>query len=200
MGVRAKATPEQRKAYLRQIIQHTSLEDIFGEERKRQWDAFSTADKQKVEESKVFVGFVSASGLSCDPYDHENQDPPLPDIRATIAGKSHYFELGEITDQGLAWATGDLLKTGEITGCPFSQLDPLLKMFRSKCTTQYQTAGNPVDLLLFYSTQHPYEPLLYQHLNEFSAEITGLVANSQFSRVWLYSDYRPQRVLWNLIR
>lgn len=176
------------------------MENIFSDERKKQWDAFSSAEKQKIEESKVFVGFVSASGLSIDPYDHENEDPPIPDIRATIAGETYYFELGEITDQGLAWAMADSLKTGEITGCAFSQLDPLLKMFKSKCSTQYQTCGNPVDLLLFYSTQDPYEPLLYDYLNVFAAEIASLIAGSQFARVWLYSDCRPQKVLWKMIR
>ena len=187
MNISAKSNPEQRKAYLRQIMEHNSLEDIFSDERKRQWDAFSSAEKQKIDESKAFVGFVRASGLSIDPYDHENEDPPVPDIRTTIAGATYYFELGEITDQGLAWATGDSLKTGEITGCAFSQLDPLLKMFRSKCSTLYQTGGNPVDLLLFYSTQYPYEPLLCEYLTVFAAEIARLIASSQFARVWLYT-------------
>ena len=200
MTTTAKDKAERRREYLLQILQHNSLEDIFSEERKTRWDSFSSGEKQKIEESKTFVSFVRASGLSCDALDHENEDPPLPDIRAVVGDRPYYFELGEITDQGLAWAMGDALKTGEITGCAFSQVDPLLAMIRSKCGTRYQTNGNPVDLLLFYSTQTPYEPLLNGCLNSFSTEITVLVAKSQFSRLWIYSDCRPQKILSKIVR
>lgn len=158
----------------------------------------SGAQEQRIEESTIFSGFVKASGLPAEHF--ANDKPPFPDIRAVIFGTTYYFELGEITDQGLAWATADALKTGEITGCAFSQLDPLLRMFRNKCAARYNTNGAPVDLILYYSKQRPYEPLLYEHLKAYADEMRSLIANSQFSRIWLYRDCRPQNVLWSLER
>jgi len=152
---------EQRKAYLRRIIQNNSLEDIFSDERKSQWDAFSRDDQKKIMESKVFVGFAKASGVLVEPFEHENEDPPFPDISKILQRDKYFFELGEITDEGLARAASDTARTGEIIGTSFSQVDPLLRMLREKCLTKYETGGNLVDLVLFYSKQNPHEPLFY---------------------------------------
>lgn len=195
--ITAYAGLEKRKAYLRRIVQNHSPEDIFSDERRQQWDAFSHDDQKKIMESKVFVGFVQASGILPDPFEHGNGNP---DICTTIQGKAYYFELGEITDQGHRWAESVSMETGEITGCAFSQTDPLLKMFRQKCAKSYLTNGAPVDLVLHFSTQPPYEPLLYEDLRIHAAEIAHLIRGSEFARVWLYSDCRPQKVLWNVSR
>ena len=200
MSTAAKASSERRKAYVRRIISNDSVEDIYSDERKEQWELFSDAEKKQIKESKVFIGFVRVSGLSIDSEDHENTEPPVPDILASVEGEAYYFELGEIADQGLAWATSVSVNTGEITGCPFSQTEPLLKMFREKCAKSYLTNGAPVDLLLHFSAQPPYEPLLYEDLKVHAAEIAHLIKGSQYARVWLYSDCRPQKMLWKTIQ
>lgn len=151
-------------------------------------------------ESRVALAFGRGSGLSINFDDHENPDDPFPDIRTTTQGEAYYFELGEVTDQGHKWAESISVKTGQITGCAFSQLDPLLKMFREKCANSYRTDGAAVDLVLYFSSQPPYEPQLCQDLKIHAAEIDRLLSGSQFARVWLYSDHRPQRILWNWAR
>ena len=131
--------------------------------------------------------------MPIEPYDHENEDPPLPDIGCTIDGHAYYFELGEITDEGLAKAVSVSVKTGEATGCSFSEAEPLLKMFRDKCGKVYTTNGAPVDLLLYYSRQTPYGPVEYIAGNQI--EIDQLIRASEFARVWVYSD-GPPTILW----
>jgi len=189
---------EQRKAYLRRIIQKDSLDDIYSDERKSQWNALSRDDQKKVMESKVFIGFAKVSGVVVAPFEHDNAEPPFPDIRVIVQDSTYYFELGEITDEGLARGVSDAIKTGNNTGGPFSEGDPLLRMFREKCLRTYSTDGNPVDLVLFYSKQYPYDPLAHLKLN--SVEIDKLVADSQFTRIWLYTDWYPQQILWKRSR
>src|ERR1700686_363450 len=148
---------EKRAAYTRSVFADKSLEEIYSEDRRQQWDGFSHEDQKKIKESIVFVSFAIISGAVKSPFSYVNEDPPLPDIRAEIDGHPYYFELGEITDEGLARAVSYSEKTGEITGGPFSQLHPLLKMFRDRCAKSYPTRGDQVDLLLHYTKQYPAE-------------------------------------------
>jgi hypothetical protein len=200
MNTSMRATSARRRAYVQRILQNYSLEDIYSEERSSQWIAFSHEDQQKITESQAFIGFVKASGLSPDPFDHENEDPPRPDIRLMVSGEPYYFELGEIVDQGLARAFADSIETGENTGGPFSQSEPFMSMLRQKCARAYTTEDAPVDLLLHYSTQHPHESGFNECVKAYEAEITALIAKSQFARIWIYSDCRPQKILWKMVR
>jgi len=183
-------------AFVRRIITNRTLEDNYSEDRIGQLATFSKEDQKKIRESRVFVSFATTSGLVRDPFDHANPDPPLPDIHIAIDGQRYYFELAEITDQGVAWSVSLTEKTDEITGGPFSQLDPLLRMFREKCAKTYQTEGSPVDLLLHYSRQHPAERILLEHLKTHQPEIMRLINDGPFSRVWVYLDWPPGKVLW----
>ena len=97
---------EKRMAYVYRVNKNKSLED-WNEERRKQWEAFSSDDQKKIKESIVFVSFATDSGLVNSPFDHVNEDPPLPDIRSEIDGQPYYFELGEITDEGLARGVSD---------------------------------------------------------------------------------------------
>ncbi len=140
--------------------------------------------------------FVRASGLASDPFDHENEDFPLPDIRAIIDGQTYYFELGEITDEQVARRVSISEKTGERTGGAFSQLEPLLKMFREKCAKSYSTNGAPVDLLLYFWRQCPHDESLLEDLERYEAEITLLTRYGPFSRIWIYTESPRPKVLW----
>ena len=189
-----------RMAFVHRILEDESLEDICSDDRGRQWNAFLSADQKKINESKVFARFARASNLNCAVYDHENCDPPFPDIRSRIDGQTYYFELGEITDEGLARGVAHSEGTGEITGGAFSQLDPLLKMFREKCIRSYLTNGAPVDLLLYYSRQYPHETFLLEYLKRYDSEITQLIKQGPFSRIWIFTDWPPRKVLWQAVR
>ena len=186
---------EKRKKYVLCVNERTSLAE-YNEERKGKWDTFTSDDQKKIQESLVFVSFAIDSGLVGSPFDHVNEDPPLPDIRWEIDGGPYYFELGEITDEGLARGVSISEKSGEITGGPYSQLVPLLKMFRGKCAKSYPTKGAPVDLLLHYSKQNVAERHLLEIIEDHQLEVSRLVKEGPFSRVWIYRTWRPGKVLW----
>ncbi len=57
---------------------------------------FSKWDRQRFEELTVFKLFVAAANLEIEQGSATNADPPNPDVRCTIAGAVHYFELGRI--------------------------------------------------------------------------------------------------------
>lgn len=186
------------KSFVRRVTTNETLEDTVSNDRSEIWRSFSSDERKTVRESCAFVKFVKAADLGFDPYDHENPKPPEPDIRTGVSGRPYYWELGEITDEGLARAARLSEKTGEITGGPFSQLEPLTRMLNSKCSKKYETGGSPVDLLLFYSKQYPYIPTLREYLGK--RYVVDLLHVSQFSRVWLFSDWPPGRVLWSWSR
>jgi hypothetical protein len=186
-----------RKAFLHRILTNQSLDDIYSDERRRLWEGFAPDEQKEIRESRSFVGFARASGLPIDAMGHTNEKPPLPDISSTVDGQPHYFELGEITDEGLARRVSISERTGELTGGPFSQSEPLLKMFREKCGKAYPTNGVPVDLVLYYSRQYPHEGALLEYLKIHTTEISSLIASSPYKRVWIYSDWPPQKILWN---
>lgn len=61
-------------------------------ERAALWDSLNPDERQRTEESRVFVGFVNATGIVADPFAHTNEDSPRPDIRISIGGHDYYFE------------------------------------------------------------------------------------------------------------
>ncbi len=86
---------------VRLVTKETSTKDERSRE-KVLWYSLNPTEKKQTTESVAFVSCASSTGLVDDPLDCSNVDAPQPDIQIVIAGKSYYFELGEITDEGLA--------------------------------------------------------------------------------------------------
>jgi hypothetical protein len=60
-------------------------------------------------EWETFMSFCQAAGFEIEPadvvmLDPNSSSPPPPDLECSIDGLSHYFELGEIIQQEIAWA------------------------------------------------------------------------------------------------
>ncbi len=89
------------ETFVRLALKGTATEQAI-RERKALWDSLSSDQRKQATESRVFIKFAQATGLFSDPFEHSNEDPPRPDIRASIGGLDYYFELGEITDESLA--------------------------------------------------------------------------------------------------
>jgi hypothetical protein len=159
------------------------------------WDSLSREEQRQARESLMFTSFAKDTGLIADPYNHFNENPQRPDIRTTIKRHDYYFELGEITDQGLAERVSVSMKSKKFSGCAFSQGEPLEKMLRQKCQKTYQTGRAPVDLLLYYWIHSPDEEAIDEYLHRNSAEVQELIQGSQFERIWIY-DSDSGRVLW----
>ena len=162
-------------------------------ERQSVWDALRSDDRKRMQELRAFLGFVEASGLAVDQATAVSLDPPYPDIGCRLRSSPYFFELGEVTDEGLARGYSDSLKTGRITGGWFSQDEPLTSMLTSKAQKTYQTDGAPADLVLYYWKQAPFEPEVQQVLSELRLAINQMLSSGPFSRIWIYEH--PRKVL-----
>jgi hypothetical protein len=188
---------QKRRRFLNSLLRERS-EGPLSEDLAEEYQGFSAADQKKLRESKVFIGFAIASGLSIDPMDHSNEDPPLPDVRTGIDGVPYYFELATIADPAVARNVANSIKIGFSEPLFYSQETALLQMLRRKSLRCYPTRGAPIDLVLYYD-EHQYPPterLLQHFLNRNESSVVELVRMSSFSRVWIYSDWPPQQVLW----
>ena len=163
------------------------------------WNILSSDERKQANESLVFVSFAHETGLIPDPFEHSNEDPPRPDVHTHVDGREYFFELGEITDEGLAKGIGDSMKTKMVSGCAFSQEEPLAKMLKQKCEKRYETNNAQVDLLLYYWRQSPYEDTIMEYLNKNSLEIDKLLHISQFTNIWIY-DLESETILWKTQR
>jgi hypothetical protein len=161
--------------------------------RKTYKEVMSSDDRKRMAELRAFLGFVRASTLAIDPDSAVCLDPPCPDISCRLNSTPYFFELGEVTDEGLARRYSESLRTGRITGGWFSQDKPLKSMITSKAQKTYQTDGVPVDLLLYYWKQAPYYPDISQVLAEFRGATDYILQSGPFSRIWLYEH--PKTVL-----
>jgi len=178
----------------RLVAQGTTTKDQSIKE-KQLWNALDPGEKRQTTESVAFASFAGSTLLLPDPFDHSNEDPPRPDICTEIRGGKYYFELGEITDENLAKSISDPIRARTVSGCALSQIDPLGKMLDQKCRKRYETSGAPVDLLLYYWRQSPYEPVIEDYISENRTEIDRAFKNSGFQNIWIY-DMESERVLW----
>jgi hypothetical protein len=165
-------------------------------------------DQQKVYiEWKTFRDFATASGLDIDPRSIETCDPnaaspPLPDVCCLVSGEPAYFELGEVTDEGLARIASIAQKNRDpVYGGAFLQRQPLVRIFLKKCRNRYTTNGCPLHLVLHFAVgrQSPFVPQLNNDLEKWRDRLVRRIQRSQFDSVWLYDDWR-KRVLVRLDR
>jgi len=183
--IEANRTPEQR-AEADQIRAQRAA-----------YDALPNHAKTALEELEVFDAFVVAGQIAVDLGSRANAPTPEPDIRCTITGRVHYFELGEITDQSVARATADALKYDEPCGTAFSQAEPFTYIIGRKRNKTYSTSGAPVELVLYYRTQSPPWPQYFADLLASSlAELDALVTDGPFHRVWIF-DFCHNAILWH---
>jgi hypothetical protein len=153
-------------------------------------------------ELSVFSGFVSASGLTIPPDSICAEEPPLPDIRCTLAGAQRFFELAEVLwkdpdpqapvaslAHGLAQserasrrkaalrAEGRIEEAEQIQtwgGFGSPPLAALLQLLDKKCVKQYETDQCPLSLLLYYERANPSEPF-DRLIHQTVPRLTGLV-------------------------
>ena len=148
------------------------------------------ADRQRAEEMAVFKSFVSASGIRIDEGSaiSGNADKKEPDIRCTISGKPHWFELGEIISEEVAAKISPTRKTMD-SGFSFSQEAPFVKIVKKKRTGPYQTQGAPVDLVLHFDLRLGTNGVVSRLIEKHDALLKSLVNNGPFARVWIYDAF-----------
>ena len=142
-------------------------------------------------ELRVFKDFAGNHVSGVDLASARNRVPPEPDVLCDISGKPYYFELAEVTDEDLARSRSESLRTGAETGGPFSQESPLLRIIMSKVQKTYAVGGVPLNLLLYYYRQYPFQPAILSGYNQVSLFLAG----SPFRNVWIYNDCTKELIL-----
>ena len=149
-------------------------------------------DHKAAREREIFKGFCETIGLKYESI--ESRRPPESDILCKIDGKSYFFELVEITDEGLAAGVSKSMKTGDITGGAYSQDRPLCRAFDVKAANTYATAGCPLVLLAYYDKQYPW------NVGGYFDDLVGqkalnMVAAGIWHSIWIYDTWKKQ-LLW----
>ena len=89
--------------HIRNVSDLDAYDALPVRDRQRAWDErMSSDDRKRMGELRAFLGFVEASGLPIDLPTVECLDPPSPDIGCRLNPSPYFFELGEVTDEGLA--------------------------------------------------------------------------------------------------
>lgn len=73
-------------------------------------DELSNDDRKRMQELRAFLGFIDASRLPADRATAVCLDPPYPDISCRLGSSPYFFELGEVTDEGLARGYSEILE------------------------------------------------------------------------------------------
>jgi hypothetical protein len=174
---------------------HYWYSQMHGERKARALNNLLQDQRKLYGEWLTFREFAPISSLDIDPRTIQNCLPPEPDIRCRVSGALHYFELGEVTDQGLAREAGIAAKQGQdIFGGSLSQLGPLRRIFEQKQVKTYSTSGHPLDLLLYYRVGHQY-PNTAWIKNEIGIrhqEIVTDLRKGPFRRLWLYDGWEKE--------
>jgi hypothetical protein len=165
--------------------------------RRAAYDALPGDAKKEINELQVFRAFAKIAPIGIEANSELNVVPPEPDICCSVDGSPYYFELGEITDQGVARNYAIALKTDEPTGGAFSQDMPFAAILSSKATKTYVTSGVPVDLLLYYRKQYPPWERDFAEIVNASARDLHVVLKQNggpFNRLWIF-DFWEDRIL-----
>jgi hypothetical protein len=153
-------------------------------------------EEKSIRERTIFTQFIENAGLPVDPNSISSERPPKPDLSCLIEGERHFFEMCEVTDEGLAARFTQAIKTMLTTGGFFRQDRPLLKVFEQKAKKAYETNGGKLEILVYYDRQTP-PPA--GGLLESTQHQLHLIARSmlseRWSRLWIY-DVTGREVLW----
>lgn len=154
-------------------------------------------------EREVFLEFARAATLPIEPASVESRPPREPDIRCLLDNEPVYFELGRLLDKGLQRLK---LKAMRVAPQQVSMWDydvklPEREMLRDKLATHYETAGAPIELLLYYD----YESWLVGDVpangDDFGWHADHVMlplineTSGRFRRVWVYERHRSS-ILW----
>lgn len=75
-----------------------------------------------------------------------------------------------------------------------AQEQPLIGRIRAKAKKTYITAGERIDLLLYYERQFPFAPA--ECLKEYEADIaSALIPNGPFSLIWIFHIWTNE-IIW----
>jgi hypothetical protein len=147
-------------------------------------------DEKAARERTIFVRFAKAAGLVVEEGSIQSDRPPRPDISCKIRQTTHHFELGEITDQGLAARVAQAIREMRITGGFFSQDRPLVNLLKQKAKKNYENLGGRLELVLYYDKQYPppADGLKHSTIREIELCVSSMLAGP-WSRIWIFDNW-----------
>jgi hypothetical protein len=149
---------------------------------------------QRVEEMGLFLSFVAASGLPLDQGSEANMDPPYADIRCTIAGRPHSFELAEVINEIVAARLSPKRKTKD-GGFSYSQEQSFLQILSTKVSKLYENDAGPVDLVLHFDLRWGSEKAMIDQIKKHTRRLMLLTTDGPFYRVWIF-DHFAKKIVW----
>lgn len=144
-------------------------------------------------EKTIFERFAKAAGLRVENGSVQSDRPPQPDISCRIDDATHHFELGEVTDQGLAARLAQALRDMKITGGFFSQDRPLVDLLKQKANKNYENLDGALELVLYYDKQYPPPDggLKQSTLEELEICVASMLTG-QWSRIWIFDNWNEK--------
>jgi hypothetical protein len=170
---------------------------LDAEKKRRAWAGMTKEQEKSYREYLTFLNFAKVSPLDIDLRSIENRPVPEPDILCKVAGSAEYFELGEVTDEGLAKRASIAERAGVDTNSGWmDQSAPLLKMITQKCSKTYSCNQLPVSLLLHYNVGHqtPHPQVVAQVASDVRQLASQQFQASPFAAIWFYDGWE-QKVL-----
>src|ERR1035438_9422899 len=155
-------------------------------------------ERKRTIEMIVFTSFASASGLAIDAGSAANEDPPNPDIRCTISGNLHWFELGQIISPEVAAKINPKRRSPE-GGFSSDQEIPFLDIVRKKATKNYETHGAPVELVLHFDLHLGSKGAVQRQIEKQAGLLHSLVTEGLFTRVWIFDEWK-NAIVWSAAR
>jgi len=115
-------------------------------------------------------------------------DPPWPDLKADVFGHSHYFELGEVVQQGWVKAQAQREKKPIIDSpLPSTAVwSPLESIIQKKATKEYAQQATPLSLLLYSERNAPRWAVIEPLVRKRKHGIRASFGNSVFDHLWLF--------------
>jgi hypothetical protein len=159
------------------------------------------SDLKAFREWEMFISFCRSAGFAVDPaetvmLDPSSSSPPPPDLQCNINGLPHFFELGEIIQQDIAWALSRL-ESQPITE-PHMPLDtglePLEIILDKKLKKVYDPQARPLSLLLYYAYGPEFWRFLKPLVAQKAVELRSRFQASTFRSIYLY-DAANQEIL-----
>jgi hypothetical protein len=162
--------------------------------------------KKAFREWETFKNFCQAAGFLIEPadvvmLDPNSSSPPPPDLECSIDGLSHYFELGEIIQEDIAWSLSRCESRPIVEAhIPLDTgLEPLEVILGKKLNKTYAPQARPISLLLYFA----YEPIFWGFLKPLveqkAAGYRARFESSIFDSIYLY-DATNQEVLLDFSR
>ena len=161
---------------------------------------------KRLREWEVFWAFCRATGLTTAVVDvimldANSSRPAPPDLECQFHDGVHFFELGEVVQQGVAKARAAVKERAIANELePLRRIwDPLEKILAKKLKKEYNPEARPVSLLLYYARQSSFWTLLRPLVLAKAPDIQKIFELSIFASVWLF-DATTDEILCSFSR